>query len=95
MNSQPPSYKGYRFPREIISHGSWLYHRSCRSFGDAEELLEQRGITVSYEAIRHWCLKFGPHYARALKRRQGCVGDTWYLDEVLVILRHLAPCWKY
>ena len=34
------------------------------SFRDVEELLAQRGITVSYEAIRLWRLKFGPEYAR-------------------------------
>ncbi len=71
MKSDTPSYRGYRFPPEIISHAVWLYHRFCVSFQDAEDLLAQRGITVSYEAIRLWCLKFGPEYARGLKRRQG------------------------
>ncbi len=87
MNSKPPSYRGYRFPREIISDGVWLYHRFCLSFRDVEDLLSQRGITVSYEAIRLWCLKFGPEYAHSLKRRQGRLGDTWYLDEVFVTIQ--------
>jgi putative transposase len=59
MNSKLPSYRGYRFPPEIISHAVWLYHRFCLSFRDVEDLLSQRGITVSYEAIRLGCLKFG------------------------------------
>ena len=50
----PASYHRYRFPPEIISHAVWLYHRFCLSFRDTEELLAQRGITVSYEAIRQW-----------------------------------------
>ena len=87
MKSDTPSYRGYRFPPEIISHAVWLYHRFCVSFRDAEDLLAQRGITVSYEAIRLWCLKFGPEYARGLKRRQGRLGDTWHLDEVFVTIR--------
>ena len=87
MNSKPPSFRGYRFPPEIISHAVWLYHRFCLSFRDVEDLLAQRGVTVSYEAIRQWCLKFGPDYARALKRRQGRLGDTWYLDEVFVTIQ--------
>ena len=87
MNSKPPSYRGYRFPPEIISHAVWLYHRFCLSFRDVEDLLSQRGITVSYEAIRLWCLKFGPEYARRVKRRQGRLGDTWYLDEVFVTIQ--------
>ena len=87
MRSGTPSCRGYRYPTEIISHAVWLYHRFCLSFRDVEDLLSQRGITVSYEAIRQWCLKFGPEYARALKRRQGRLGDTWHLDEVFVTIQ--------
>ena len=49
-----------------------------------EDLLAQRGVTVSYETIRHWCQTFGLDYARKLRRRRGQLGDTWYLDEVFV-----------
>ena len=59
MKRDTPSYHGYRFPPEIISHAVWLYHRFGVSFRDVEDLLAQRGITVSYEAIRLWCLTFG------------------------------------
>ncbi len=84
MKTNPNSYRGYRFPPEIISHGVWLYHRFCLSFRDVEELLAKRGILVTYETIRQWCRKFGPEYARKLKRRQGRLGDVWHLDEVFV-----------
>ena len=84
MPSPSPSYRGYRFPSEIISHAVWLYHRFCLSFRDVEDLLAQRGVTVSYETIRHWCQTFGLDYARQLRRRRGRLGDTWYLDEVFV-----------
>jgi putative transposase len=84
MDNSAPSYRGYRFPPEIISHAVWLYHRFCLSFRDVEDLLAERGITVSYETIRHWCQKFGTEYARKLKRREGRLGDTWYLDELFV-----------
>ncbi len=83
----PPSYRGYRFPPEIISHAVWLYHRFCLSFRDTEDLLALRGIVVSYETIRQWCRTFGPVYARTLRRRQGQLGDTWYLDELFVTIR--------
>ncbi len=48
MNSKSPSYHGYRFPPEIISHAVWLYHRFCMSFRDVEDLLAQRGIMASF-----------------------------------------------
>ena len=87
MSQQPSRYRGYRLPPEIIAHAVWLYHRFGVSFREVEDLLAQRGITVSYEAIRQWCRTFGPAYARTLRRRQGQLGDTWYLDEVFVTIR--------
>ena len=55
-----PSYRGYRFPSEIISHAVWLYHQFSLSFREVEDLLAERGINVTYETIRQWCLTFGP-----------------------------------
>ena len=69
MNASTLRYARYRFPPEIIGHAVWLYHRFCLSFRDAEDLLAQRGITVSYETIRQWCQTFGPEYARRLRTR--------------------------
>ena len=87
MNESTPRYHRHRFPPEIISHAVWLYHRFCLSFRDVEDLLAERGITVSYETIRRWCWKFGTEYARTLKRREGRLGDTWYLDELFVTIQ--------
>jgi putative transposase len=75
-------YNHYRFPPEIIQHAVWLYLRFNLSIRDVEDLLAQRGITVSYEAIRLWVNKFGPKYAKKLKRKHGCFGDTFFIDEV-------------
>ena len=60
---------------------------SLSGFRDVEDLLAERGITVSYEAIRSWCRKFGPAYARTLRRRQGRLGDIWHVDELFVTIR--------
>jgi putative transposase len=87
MNGHASRYQRHRFPGQIISHTVWLYHRFSLSFRDVEDLLAERGIVVSYEAIRQWCRKFGPQYARSLKRRQGRLGDTWHLDELFVTMR--------
>ena len=86
MSSQAPSYRGYRFPSEIISHAVWLYYRFALSFRDVEDLLAQRSIIVTYEMVRQWCLTFGAAYARTLRRRRGQQGDTWHLDELFVTL---------
>jgi len=62
--STAPSYRGYRFPREIIAHCVWLYFRYCLCFRDIQEMMLERGVGVSYEAIRPWRLRFGAEYAR-------------------------------
>ena len=77
-------YKRHRFPSEIICYAVWLYYRFNLSHRDVEDLLAQRGITVSYESIRLWCNKFGPKYARPLKRKHRGYGDTFFIDEVFV-----------
>ena len=80
----PPSYKGFRFPHEIIAHAVWLYFRFSLSYRDVEELLAERGVVVTYETVRQWCLKFGQQYANQLRRHRPKPGDTWYLDEVFL-----------
>ncbi|MBV9467769.1 MAG: IS6 family transposase [Abitibacteriaceae bacterium] len=84
MNSSAVSYQRHRFPPEIISHAVWLYYRFCLSYRDIEEMLAQRGITVSYQAIRYWCRKFGLTFARAIRRRQSNVSTPWYVEEVFL-----------
>jgi len=66
QNKNP--YSGHRYPAEIISHTVWLYYRFTLSFRDVEEILAYRGINVTYEAIRQWCLKFGEIYAQNLRK---------------------------
>jgi len=80
-------YSGHRYPAEIISHAVWLYHRFTLSFRDIEEMLAARGINVTYESIRYWCLKFGTRYAKKIRSKAGPCSDTWHLDEVFISIR--------
>ncbi len=82
--TMPVSYKRHRFPREIIAPVVWLYFRFPLSLRLIEEMLLERGIVVSYETVRRWALKFGPDYARGLKRKPPSRHDIWYLDEVVI-----------
>jgi putative transposase len=93
------TYKRHRFPPDIISYAVWLYYRFNLSHRDIEDLLAERGITVSREAIRLWypkhslrswgrlCIKFGALYARRLKRKHRGYGDTFFIDEVFVKIK--------
>ncbi|MCX2983441.1 IS6 family transposase [Halieaceae bacterium IMCC14734] len=77
-------YKRHRFPPDIISYAVWLYYRFNLSHRNIEDLLAERGIIVTRESIRLWCIKFGRLYARRLKRKHRGYGDTFYIDEVFV-----------
>ncbi len=70
------------YPKHFVGQALWLYYRFNLSHRDIEDLLAERGIAVSYQTIRLWCIKFGAKYARRLKRRHGGYGDTFYIDEV-------------
>ena len=78
------TYKLHRFPPDTISYAVWLYFRFNLSHRDIEDLLAERGITVSREAIRLWCIKFGAIYTRRLKRKNRGYGDTFFINEVFV-----------
>ena len=78
------TYKRHRFPPDSISYAVWLYFRFNLSHRDIEDLLAQRGITVSHESVRLWCIKFGSLYVRRLKRKHRGYGDTFFIDKVFV-----------
>ena len=65
---KPISYAGHRFSPEVIRHEIWLYLRFTLSYRDVEEMLAERGLEVSYETVRRWVVKFGPVFARNLRR---------------------------
>ncbi len=84
--SAVPSYAGYRFPAEIISHAVWLYFRFPLSLRMVDELLASRGIMVSHETVRQWALKFGQAFANQVRRRLPAAGDKWHLNEVVLTI---------
>ena len=95
MNSFYPSYRRHRFPAEIISHCVWLYFRFSLSYCDVEEMMAKRGVVLTYETVREWCLKFGGAYAKRMRSRSPRPGDRWHLDEVFLrIAGRLQYLWR-
>ncbi len=81
-----PSFAGYRFPAEIISHAVWLYFRFPLSLRNVDEILAARGVMVSHETVRQWALKFEQGFAHQVRRRLPAAGDKWHLDEVALTI---------
>ena len=79
-------FKGYRFPKNIIFHVVWLYHRFTLSLKDINELMLERGMEISHESIQRWGIKFGAVLGKRLKRRSPRRGDKWHCDEVCLVV---------
>ena len=75
-------YRRHRFPPEIISYAVWLYFRFLLSLRMVEEVLAARGISVSYETVRQWAIKFGETFSGHIRQRAPSRGDKWHLDGV-------------
>jgi transposase-like protein len=80
------SFTRHQFPPAIIRHAVWLYVRFTLSYRDVEDLLAERGLDISYETVRRWVLKFGPLFARELRRRRPRPTARWHLDEMAVMI---------
>ena len=89
------SYAGFRFPPEVIQQSIWLYLRFMLSFRDVEDLLAERGISLSYETVRRWVNQFGPTIAANLRKRRPKPHTVWHLDEVyLKIDGRMVYLWR-
>jgi len=84
---EPISFDRHRFPPDIIRHAVWLYAKFTLSFRDVEDLLAERGLDVSHETVRRWCLKFGSAIARNLRSTRPTPSDQWHLDEMVIVIR--------
>jgi putative transposase len=82
-----PLYHRHRFPPDVIAQAVWLYFRFPLSLRMVEDLLAERGITVSHQTVRTWAEKFGSQFAADIRRRSaGQFADKWHLDEVVITM---------
>ena len=78
-------YKRHRFPAKVIVHSVWLYHRFGLSLRDVQELMAERGVTVTYETIG----QMGPQVWASIRRRS--LGSRWMLVESRAQCRSALP----
>ena len=82
-----PRVKGFRYPREIVACAVWAYHRFATRTSDVEDLLAERGVIVSREAVRLWVTRLGRHFATCLRQDRPRPNHKWHLDEVAISIR--------
>src|SRR5580693_9435569 len=79
------SFARHQFPPAISRHAVWVI-RLTLSYRDVEDLLAERGLDVSCETVRRWVLRFGPLFARELRRRRPRPTSRWHLDEMALMI---------
>lgn len=81
---KPISFKRHHFPPDVIRLAVCLYFRFTTSLRDVEDMLAERGHSVSYETVCCWANKFGPAIAANIRRGRGRADSVWHLDEMVV-----------
>jgi len=82
-------FRYFKTSPEIIRLAVMMYVRFPLSLRQVEDLLHERGIDISHETVRFWWNRFGPLFARELRRRRAVPHAhyslwRWHLDEVFV-----------
>ena len=86
------TYRRYKLSPDIVSCDVWRFYRVNLSHRDIEDLLAERGITVSRESMRIWGIKSGGIYTRRLKSKHRGYGDTLSMDEVFFEINNKQHC---
>lgn len=86
------SFRYFKTSPEIIRLAMMMYVRFPLSLRNVEDLLHERGIDVCHESVRLWVDRFGPLFAREIKKRRSqqmrqVAQWRWHLDEVFVKIR--------
>jgi putative transposase len=89
-----PRLKGFRFPREVIAYAAWAYHRFALSAADVEDLLAERGVTVSRETIPQSVNRFSGHFASCIRGDRPGASDKWHVDEEIAPING-GKCWLW
>ena len=86
------SFKGYRFPPDVIILAVRWYLRYGLSYRDVEELLAERGIEADHVTLYRWVQHFTPILIDAARPVRHLVGNRWFVDETYV---KIAGIWRY
>ena len=85
---------------EVIRLVVMMYVRYPLSLRNVEDLLAERGIDISHEAVRFWWNRFGPMFAAEIRKKRVArlrrfPQWRWHLDEVFVKINgKLCYLWR-
>ncbi|MDQ7019300.1 MAG: IS6 family transposase [Robiginitomaculum sp.] len=84
-------FRYFKTSPQIIRLAVMMYIRFPLSLRNVEDLLHERGIDITYETVRFWWNRFGPMFARGIRKRRvqnhNYSNWAWHLDEVFVKIK--------
>ena len=89
MSKSDNPFRYFNSSPEVIRLVVMMYVRFPLSLRNVEDLLFERGIDICHETVRLWWNRFGPMFARQIRRQRvshmrGYRHWRWHLDEVFV-----------
>ncbi|MCY1126485.1 IS6 family transposase [Frigidibacter sp. RF13] len=78
------SFKGARFPKDVILFAVFFYVRYTVSYRDLEEILAERGARVDHATLNRWVAKYSPLIASTARRRKAPADRSWRMDETCI-----------
>jgi transposase-like protein len=86
------SFKGMRFPIDVILVCIRWYVAYPLSYRHLEEMMQERGVSVDHSSINRWAVKFLPLIEKSARRFKRPVDRSWRMDETYVKIK---GAWKY
>jgi len=86
------SFKGMRFPIDVILVCIRWYAAYPLSYRDIEEMMEERGVSVDHSTINRWAIRFLPLIEKLSREQKRKVGSSWRMDKTYIKVKGV---WKY
>jgi len=86
------SFKGMRFPVDVILVCIRWYAAYPLSYRHIEEMMEERGVSVDHSTINRWVIRFLPLIEKLSREHKRKVGSSWRMDETYIKVKGV---WKY
>lgn len=76
------SFKGMRFPIEVILVCIRWHLAYPLSYRHLEEIMDERGVSVDHSSISRWAIRFLPLIEKMSRKHKHPVGGSGRMDDV-------------